>query len=177
MKWHQKKLEKLIKFLQDLLGTTFENKNTISKVVKQESKNIECPYCHNSYCIIKSGFSKFKIQRYKCKNCNKKFIDSTGTLCYHSKLCFGDWKLFFECMADELSIRKTAAKMNKNKNTIFALRHKVLNSLALFRENVKLSGKIEADEVSIPINLKGMKQENMPRFSKKKKISKQKTKS
>lgn len=169
-----KDLEKLIDFLQKLLGTKFNNKNTISKVINQENEQLECPYCKSTEYIIKNGFTKSKIQRYKCKKCNKKFINSTGTLCHHSKLCFGDWKLFFECMSDGLSIRKTAAKMNKNKNTVFAMRHKVLNALSTFRENVKLSGKIEVDELTIPINFKGMHQEKMPRFSKKRKSASKK---
>lgn len=169
-----KDLEKVIKLLQELLGISFNSKNTISKVVKQEIENIECPHCHHSDCVIKSGFTKNKIQRYKCKHCNKKFIVSTNTLCYRSKLLFGDWKIFFECMADGLSIRKTAAKMGKNKNTVFAMRHKVLNALSTFRENVKLSGEIQADEFTIPINFKGMKEETIPRFSKKRKSASKK---
>mgnify|MGYP002624759487 CR=1 FL=1 len=169
-----KDLEKLINFLKEFLGTTYTSKNTISKVIKQEIEKVECPYCHQNDCIIKSGFTTSKVQRYKCKNCNKKFIVTANTVCYHSKLSFGSWKLYFECMSDNLSIRKTAAKMGVNKNTVFAMRHKVLNVLSTFRENVKLSGKMEADEFTIPINFKGMKQENMPRFSKKRKSASKK---
>ena len=167
-------LEKFINFLQTLLGDALENKNTISKVVKQETENMECPNCHCDDCIIKSGFTKNKVQRYLCKKCNKKFISTTNTLCYRTKLTFGDWQLFFECMADCLSIRKTAAKMHKNKNTVFAMRQKVLQALSIFRSNVKLSGEIQADEFSIPINFKGMKQSNMPRHSKKRKSASKK---
>ena len=110
-----KDLEKLIEFLQNLLDVKFNEKNTILKVVKQENEVIECPYCNCTDNIIKSGFTSQKVQRYKCKSCNKKFINSTGTVCYHSKLNFGNWKLFFECISDGLSIRKTAAKMKVNK--------------------------------------------------------------
>ena len=169
-----KDLEKLITFLQNLLGIKFSDKTTMSKVLSQEIEFLECPCCHQRDCIIKSGFTKKKIQRYKCKGCNKKFINCTDTLSYHSKQTFGDWKLFFECMSDGLSIRKTAAKMKKNKNTIFAMRHKVLNALSVFRDNVRLSGKIEVDETTISINFKGMKRENMPRLSKKRKSASQK---
>lgn len=77
-------------------------------------------------------------------------------------------------MSDELSIRKTAAKMKKNKNTVFAMRHKVLNVFSIFKENIKLSGKIEADELTIPINFKGMRKEKIPRFSKKRKSASKK---
>ena len=167
-------LEKFINFLQTLLGDALENKNTISKVVKQETENMECPNCHCDGYIIKSGFTKNKVQRYLCKKCNKKFISTTNTLCYRTKLTFGDWQLFFECMADCLSIRKTAAKMYKNKNTVFAMRQKVLQALSIFRSNVKLSGEIQADEFSIPINFKGMNQSNMPRHSKKRKSASKK---
>ena len=169
-----KDLENAIKFLQTLLGNTLENKNTISKVVNQESKYMECPHCHCSDCIIKSGFTENKIQRYLCKKCNKKFISTTNTLCYRTKLSFGDWQLFFECMSDCLSIRKTAAKMHKNKNTVFAMRIKVLQALSAFRNSIKLSGEIQADEFSIPINFKGMRQSNMPRHSKKRKAASKK---
>lgn len=169
-----KEIEELIKFLQNLLGIKFNDMSTISKVVKKEIGVIECPCCHQTTCVIKNGFTKGKVQRYKCKGCNKKFIACTGTMCYRTKLTFGDWKCFLEYMSDGLSIRKIAAKMEKNKNTIFAMRHKVLYALSTFRENVKLSGKIEADEFTIPINFKGMMNVNMARSSKKRKSASKK---
>ena len=69
-------------------------------------------------------------------------------------------------MNDKLSIRKTAAKLELNKNTIFSMRHKVLNALSTFRENTKLSGEIQCDEKYESINLKGTIPQQMPRFSK-----------
>ena len=69
-------------------------------------------------------------------------------------------------MDDKLSIRKTAAKMNVNKNTVFLLRHKVLDCISIIRENIKLRGIAEGDETYESINLKGTKKENVPRFSK-----------
>ena len=53
---------------------------------------------------------------------------------------------FFECMTDKLSIKKTAAKMGCNKNTVFLLRHKVLDSISKIRKATKLKEKVEADE-------------------------------
>lgn len=69
-------------------------------------------------------------------------------------------------MDNKLSIRKTAAKMNVNKNTVFLLRHKVLDYISIIKENIKLRGTAEGDETYESINLKGTKKENMPRFSK-----------
>ena len=69
-----KDLENAIKFLQTLLGNTLENKNTISKVVNQESKYMECPHCHCSDCIIKSGFLKIKYKDIYAKNVIKNLL-------------------------------------------------------------------------------------------------------
>ncbi len=162
-----KDIELLIEFLQQTLKITLTNKKTISKVIRQEKENLICPHC-NSNNIIKYGFTKTKIQRYKCKDCNIGFNSTTNSVCYHSKINFDKWKVFFECMSDKLSIRKTAAKMVVNKNTVFAMRHKVLKALEIFRKNVKVTGQVEADEISIPINFKGLPKNKMPRFSKQK---------
>ncbi len=66
----------------------------------------------------------------------------------------------------KLSIRKTASKMRVNKNTVFFLRHKVLDSIYELRKTISLKGEVKANEKYESINLKGMKTEKMPRFSK-----------
>lgn len=167
-----KDLENLISFLEKLMGEKIEDKSTISKVIHQEMNLLKCPCCHCTDNIIKNGFTKSnRTQRYKCKNCGKKFSDTTHTICHHSKINFKQWKAFLECMSDKLSIRKTAAKVGINKNTAFAMRHKVLKALEVFRESVEFKGKVEADEVTIPINFKGARKGTMPRASKKRKSS------
>lgn len=84
----------------------------------------------------------------------------------HTKLTYENLVIFFECMNNKLSIRKTAAKMEVNKNTVFLLRHKVLDTLSEIRNNTKLKGEVEADEIYRSINLKGSKKGDMPRYSK-----------
>lgn len=158
-------LEKTINFLQSILGTTMKDKSTISKLVNRENNNHCCPYC-KSINIIKNGYSKKGTQRYKCKKCLLRFCDTTNTMSNNSKQNYETWKEFFCCMIDQLSIRKTAAKLGLNKNTVFSMRHKVLKALSIFRENVKLSGLIQIDEKYESINLKGTKKEKMPRYSK-----------
>lgn len=71
--------------------------------------------------------------------------------------------MFFECKNNKLSIRKTAVKMEFNKNTVFLLRYKVLDCISEIRKNFKFKGNIETDEIYESINLKGTKKENMPR--------------
>lgn len=163
-----KELKSLIEFIGNILNITIKDKKTVSRVINQEVDKLECPFC-NSESIIKSGFTKTQIQRYKCKECGRRFGDTSNSVCYHSKLTYSIWSSFFECMSDKLSIRKTAKKIGVNKNTAFAMRHKVLNALSVFRELVKLEGEVQVDETSIPINFKGSSQSEMPRSSKKRK--------
>ena len=156
---------KTLTFLKELLSGTCKNMSTISKITKREKNENCCPYC-SSESIVKNGHTKNNIQRYKCKSCQKRFNESTKTSFSKTKLTYEIWISFLQCMIDKLSIRKTASKLELNKNTVFAMRHKVLNALSNFRESIKLSGEIEADEKYESINLKGTKPCNMPRASK-----------
>lgn len=158
-------IERIIKFLQEILGYVSTDKKTVSKLINREKEEHCCPYCYSKE-IVKNGKSKNGVQRYKCKTCTRRFSDTTNTICSHSKLTYDMWLKYFECMTDRLSIRKTADKLGLNKNTVFAMRHKVLNALKLFREDKKLSGEIQMDEKYESINLKGTKPSNMPRYSK-----------
>lgn len=158
-------INEAIKKLTDALEVVKNRKNTNSKFVDNEKLNHECPRCHSKN-IVKNGHDKNKVQTYKCKDCKKKFNSCTNTLVAHIKLTYEQLVIFFECMNDKYSIKKTATKMKANKNTVFLLRHKVLDCISEIRKNIKLKGNIEADETYESINLKGTKPKDMPRASK-----------
>ena len=158
-------IEEAIKKLKDALEVIKCKKNTNSKIVDKEKEIIICPHCQ-SHCCIKNGHDKNGVQTFKCKDCSKKFSSCTNTFLSRTKLTYEQLTIFFECMNDKLSIIKTAAKMGVNKNTVFLLRHKVLDCISETRAKIKLKGKVEADETYESINLKGTKPSNMPRFSK-----------
>ena len=158
-------INEIIRKLTNALEIVKHKKNTNSKFVDKEKEKITCPCCQSKR-IIKNGHDKNKIQTYYCKDCSKKFSSCTNTLLAHTKLTYEQLVIFFECMTDKLSIKKTAAKMECNKNTVFLLRHKVLDSISEIRKRTKLKGKVEADEIYESINLKGTKHKNMPRASK-----------
>lgn len=156
-------IDEAIQKLTTALKIVKTKKNTNSKIIDKEKEHC-CSYC-NSKNIVKNGHNKNGVQIYKCKDCKKKFNPCSNTLAAHIKLTYEQIVIFFECMNDKLSIRKTAIKMGVNPNTVFLFRHKVLNCISKIRKNIKLKGKIEADETYESINLKGTKR-NMPRFSK-----------
>lgn len=154
-----------IKKLTNALDIVKMRKNTTARFINKIKERNECPYCFSSN-VIKNGYDKNKIQTYHCKDCKRKFNTSSATLVAHTKLTYEQLTIFFECMNDKLSIRKTAAKMKVNQNTVFLLRHKVLDCISEIRKNTRLKGNVEADETYESINLKGTKTNKMPRFSK-----------
>lgn len=140
-------------------------KQTIAKTASFEKGEIGCPHCH-SFSIVKNGHTKIGVQTYKCKDCMKRFNDLTLTIFSSSHLTYEQIEIFLQCFKDKISLRKTAKRMNVDKNTVHLLRLKLMDSFKEARQNIKLTGEIESDEIYKSINLKGTKLENMPRFSK-----------
>lgn len=158
-------IEKILNEIKEVLEIVKCRKNTNSRFVNKVKERIVCPHCESNN-IIKNGHDKNRVQCYYCKECNKKFTPGTKTIVAHTKLTYEQLTIFFECMNNKLSIKKTAAKMKCNKNTVFLLRHKVLDALSKLRKSLKLKGITEVDETYKSINLKGTKKEKMPRASK-----------
>ena len=154
----------MISKLNSALEIIKEKKQTVSKVAHFEKCKHECPYC-NQTDFIKYGH-KNGVQNYFCKKCKRKFNDLTGTVFARTNLNYDQIDIFIKCFNDKISIRKTAKRMGVNKNTVFLLRHKLLDSLKEMRNDIKLSGEVEADEVYRSINLKGTPKNKMPRASK-----------
>lgn len=154
----------IISKLKDALVIIKERKETVSKVAHFEKENQCCPYCNGNNCI-KYGH-KNKIQNYYCNDCERKFNDLTGTVFANTHLTYEQIDIFLDCFVNKISIRKTAEKMEVNKNTVYLLRCKILDSFNSIRNKTTLSGEIEADEIYRCINLKGTPKNKMPRASK-----------
>jgi transposase-like protein len=82
--------------------------------------------CPNSHCksdqIKKNGFYKRandsrKVQRFKCKVCNKEFSASTGTLEYNQKKRRVNY-LLLQLFSSKVSQRRAAKIAKVNKNTV-----------------------------------------------------------
>ena len=98
-----------------------------------------CPHCQSND-IIKFGMSHGR-QRYKCKNCNKTFSSSYGSIYYRGRMgCH-----IIEHMAEELKTNETlyAVAVNNKVNikTAFRYRHLLLSQLKKTAKMPKLMGK------------------------------------
>ena len=156
---------KMISLLTDELSKKEKSKGIIDLEIHKEKGEICCPNCYSKN-IKKNGKYKDR-QLYKCKDCNKKFNELTGTPFHHTRLVYKQIVDAYDCLVNKLSIRKTANKIGVSIKTAFVLRFKIISCLKNIANNKDLKGTSQLDEFYLPINLKGTKPENMPRISKK----------
>lgn len=115
-----------------------------------------CPHCGETRCS-KFGFTRQGKQRYKCSGCKRTFTATTNTTLDYTKKDVEIWMKYIWCMANHMSIRKSAKACGINKSTSFEWRHKILDALKnrLYANKEKLSGIIEADETFFHLSFKG----------------------
>lgn len=172
------KIEKLIKdldpvtiiefknYIVENLGEICKTKNSNSKVISNHKREETiCKNCNVK--MNKNGKTKNDVQKYICKHCGYTCSETTGSIVSHSHLSFDVWSNIIDNLIDGFSIRRIAEENGISIFTSFRLRHKILLALKKYVKNIKLRGNVQSDEKYFKINLKGTKQKNMPRFSKK----------
>lgn len=152
-------------YLKENLIEFCEAKNSNSKIISNHrGDDVFCKQCNIK--MNKNGKTKNGIQKYICKSCNHTCSETTDTIIMHSHLSFDVWSNIIDNLLDGFSIRRIAEENNISVYTSFRLRHKILLSLKNYIENIKLKGNTQSNEKYFSINLKGMKTDNMPRYSK-----------
>lgn len=121
-----------------------------------------CPHCGCAE-VVKHGFAH-GTQRLRCRGCSKTFNALTGTPFNRLR---GKEK-FLEnaaCLADGLSISKTAQRLGFSVDKTFRWRHKFLTFLSAQKPQ-GMTGVVEADETFFPVSYKGQRKD-VPRSPKK----------
>ncbi len=93
---------------------------------KRFRKGFACPHCHSEK-VIRNGKPNGR-QKYKCNACLRLFSDQTHTP-FRGTHYPDKWLPFMAHMINGLSIRKSAAILEIDPNTVFTWRHKVLTAL------------------------------------------------
>jgi transposase-like protein len=110
-----------------------------------------CPHCGHAE-VVKFGTTD-GTQRYRCKGCGKTFTATTGTPFHRLR----DKTKLLEnaaCLADGLSIRKTAQRLGFSVDKTFRWRHRFLQFLSLQQPSA-LTGVVEADETLFARSTRG----------------------
>ena len=124
--------------------------------VNKDIDTVVCPAC-GSIKIIKNG-TKNGRQRYKCKDCDKTFGDTFGTVAFRSKLSIAKWIEFIKLTLQGESCRTIAKELGINKQTVLHNRHRICSVLHQFVTNQDdFKSLAESDEYYYPLSFKDIK--------------------
>ena len=111
--------------------------------------NLYCPYCGCVNDIMKHSKAKSGIYRYFCKNCEKTFSDTNGTVFDKSKVPLWKWIhviiTLFEATGS-VSAAEVSRSIKVSYKTAWIMMRKVRKSLELDRYTICLRGLIESDQ-------------------------------
>ena len=143
------------------LMAALEVKRTGSQAIKDSIKDddgtpIACPHC-GSISIKKHGKTGGR-QRYRCKDCNKTFCETSQTLMYHSRLTPAQWKGLLLGMVQNLTLAEIAGMIDTSVTTVWHNKNKVCIALeALYKEQSVFTDIAEGDETYTTASFKGMR--------------------
>lgn len=149
----------MVSQIMQMMQSTSDNNNCNTLVAEHSFKNEKpnCPHCYAKATlgfIVKKGKSN-GIQRYLCKACNKYFFPATGTAFERTRKDANTWMKFIELTISGASLQQCVQECNIAYQTAFTWRHKVLNTFRVQQDAITMSGKVELDEMLIPISYKG----------------------
>lgn len=143
------------------LMAALEVKRTGSQAIKDSIKDddgtpIACPHC-GSISIKKHGKTGGR-QRYRCKDCDKTFCETSQTLMYHSRLTPAQWKGLLLGMVQNLTLAEIAGMIDTSVTTVWHNKNKVCIALeALYKEQSVFTDIAEGDETYTTASFKGMR--------------------
>ncbi len=139
--------------LEQILKGSEPNSQVIRELEQRVTDSPECPHCHSS--LINRHGKTNDMQRYRCKNCLKTFVATTGTPL--ARLRYKEqWVNYMKCMLDSKVLRVCAKECGIDLKTAFRWRHRFLELPTTLNAS-KLEGIIEADETLFPYSEKGSK--------------------
>ena len=131
------------------------------------SAGISCPPCEGKQ-IIKRGRDDTgpSRQRYKCKECGKRFDDLTNTVFSGHHQPLKVWVIFLYFLGLNLSTRQIAQELNLNKDDAQRMAEILRSGVVENKPEVTLSGQVECDEVYVVAGHKGQSEEVKKRIAK-----------
>ena len=145
--------ENLINELSNEIRTNKYRKINLSIYKKDKGIAEECPHCHSKH-IIKKGKYKNR-QRYKCKDCNKFYKDTSNTILHKTRKDLNTWTEYIKCFIDKRPLREITEICDISLPTAHDWRIKMTDILLKMTDNIKLNGIVESDETYTRLSFKG----------------------
>lgn len=139
-------IKKLTKFQKRQVVSLVEKFNEDNKETTAESFHV-CPKCGKDHPkITKVGKTKGGKQMYLCHECGRRFVEDIGKPSYYSWYDISAWRIFIEDTIQGKTLDESAEKLGIFHSTAWSWRHKIMDKLRSFQDDVVLSDKCELDE-------------------------------
>jgi transposase-like protein len=129
-----------------------------SELVRQHRwpEGVRCPHC-DSASVARHGHDDTQRhrQRYRCKQCQSRFDDLTGTVLAGRHQPLRVWLLCLYFLGLNLSNRQIAHELDLNEDDVQAMTEQLRSGLVAKMPAVRLEGTVEADEVYVVAGHKG----------------------
>lgn len=107
----------------------------------------KCPYCKS-----KNIGDRNKDFRFHCKNCQKSFSVTTGTMLHQTHIDFKTWLFAFSIIGDAkkgLSAMQLQRNLNISYPTAWTMYHKIRDLMAIENDAIRLDNVLEIDSTGI----------------------------
>lgn len=108
-----------------------------------------CPNCKSKE-VVKDSKTTSNVQRFRCRECKKRFSALSNTIFHATKVPFTTWVQFLHTMCLNLSLHQSAELANISINTAFDMRRRVFKTVEGIQDlGPKLKGMVWIDETYI----------------------------
>lgn len=139
------------------------------------AKGRMCPYCKSNR-VVRYGKTDTGSQRYMCRKCHRTFNIRTGTILASSKEPLDVWRRYVSCMMNGYTIKMCCEDCGISNKTAFDWRHRILDALSTYNDDLVLDGIVEADEAYSRISFAGNHTEDNKFESQKKRFNRDESK-
>jgi transposase-like protein len=117
---------------------------------------VRCPHC-GSASVARHGHDDVERhrQRYRCKDCQSRFDDLTGTVLAGHHRPLRVWVLCLYVMGLNLSNRQIAQELDLNEDDVQSMTEQLRSGLVAKTPAVVLEGAVEIDEIYVVAGHKG----------------------
>lgn len=155
----EEKQDVVEQILAMMAGTASGAAGEAKKARKGEDAELrpDCPHCRAEAklgYIVKRGKFDGK-QRFYCKSCGKTFVATTKTAFAQTHKSEAVWRKFIQMTLACKSLKACAEECGIAHQTAFTWRHKILNVFKVHQASTEMTGRVELDEMLIPISYKG----------------------
>ncbi len=146
--------ESIVNSLYEKLSKATNADDSVYNFISHNDNVIACKHCGGLH-VVKNGCDRHGHQRYKCRDCNKWFSDTSLSVLSGTHKKAAVWKKYIKLMLDGKSIAKCAEECEISIQTAFTWRHKILAALSNTSFASGFNGMVEMDEMFVRISYKG----------------------